>query len=110
MKNYQQTTPFSELQIIDFYTKFKALCQISKAKDHAYIDKRQMPYKKQVIDYIAIKTVDDQNIANGSIGVNMYSFLSGLEECRMYNQGILKCIFRYLDRAKKGFLDWDEFL
>ena len=36
--------------------------------------------------------------------------MQGLKECRMYNQGILAKIFDSLDKGKKGFLRWEEFL
>ena len=70
---------------MDFYTKFKALCHLSAARDHVFEDKSE--YKQfQVMDnFLSIRKIEQKQIEEGSVGIGRYAFTQGMMECRMYN-------------------------
>lgn len=110
IEGLEKTTPFDRGQILDLYTKFKALCHLSALRGHKYEDKSHYKHLDIVNNYLKIKAKDDKSLKECSLGVNVFAFTQGLMECRIYNQGILKKIFEYLDEDGKGYLNWDKFL
>ena len=69
-----------------------------------------MKHLEIVDEYLKKKKHEDKHVLENSMGVNLYAFMQGLKECRMYNQGILLKIFKYLDDEEKGYLDWEKFI
>lgn len=69
---------------------------------------KRVSHKRMMTRYI-----DDKILAGrtgGKVGVDKPSFMQGIKECRIYNQGILQKIFDSLDEGRKGYLEWAEFL
>lgn len=90
IEDLDQTTPFDRRQILDFFTKFKALCHLSMIKAHEFSDASTVSHRNLVNAYHGVKKQDRNHVDEATIGVSEYAFLQGLMECRMANQGILR--------------------
>ena len=123
---FAATTPFNRKQLYDLYTKFKALSKFTLqnrdlAREKELDEKMKMGQggerlstpKKASHKQTMCRYIDDKIVARRTetrVGVDKPSFMQGIKECRIYNQGILQKIFDSLDEGKKGHLEWPEFL